>query len=103
MKSACPRIVRRWWRLLVWPSVPPRRRPLTPAAAWDVVLNAPDGAHKATLNLKKDGEKLTGTIGNNDGEIPVEGSQTGSDVTVSFTYRGGDTPMPITMKGAQKG
>lgn len=37
---------------------------------WDVVLNAPDGAHKATLNLKKDGAKLTGTIGNNDGEIP---------------------------------
>ena len=70
---------------------------------WDVVLNAPDGAHKATLNLKKDGAKLTGTIGNNDGEIPVEGSQSGSDVTVSFTYRGGDTPVPITMKGAQKG
>jgi hypothetical protein len=70
---------------------------------WEVVLNAPDGAHKATLNLKKDGVKLTGTIGNNDGEIPVEGSQSGSDVTVSFTYRGGDTPLPITMKGAQKG
>ncbi len=70
---------------------------------WEVVLNTPNGVRKATLNLKKDGAKLTGTIGNNDGEIPVEGSQSGSDVTVSFTYRGGDTPVPITMKGAQKG
>jgi hypothetical protein len=69
---------------------------------WDVVLNAPDGAHKATLTLKKDGEKLTGTIGNADGEIPVEGTQSGSDITVSFTYRGGDSPMLITLKGAQK-
>jgi hypothetical protein len=69
---------------------------------WDVVLNAPDGAHKATLTLKKDGEKVTGTIGNADGEIPVEGTQSGSDLTVSFTYRGGSSPMLITLKGAQK-
>jgi hypothetical protein len=64
---------------------------------WDVVLNAPDGAHKATLTLKKDGTKLTGTIGNNDGEIPVEGTLTGADLVVSFTYRGGGEPMLITM------
>jgi hypothetical protein len=70
---------------------------------WDVVLNAPDGAHKATLTLKNDAGKLTGTIGNTDADMPIEGSQTGGDVTLSFTYRGGDNPMLITMKGAQKG
>jgi hypothetical protein len=70
---------------------------------WDVVLNAPDGPHKATLTLKIDAGKLTGSIGNSDGEIAVEGNQTGSDVTVSFTYKGGDGPMLITMKGVHKG
>jgi hypothetical protein len=70
---------------------------------WDVQLNAPDGAHKATLTLKKAGEKVTGTIANPGGEIQVEGTQKGADVSVSFIYRGGDNPILITMTGTQKG
>jgi hypothetical protein len=70
---------------------------------WDVVLNAPDGAHNAILTLKTDGAKLTGTIGNGQGDIPIEGTLSGTDMTLTFTYRGGGDPRLITMKGARKG
>jgi hypothetical protein len=70
---------------------------------WDVQLNTPDGPRNAVLTLKKEGEKLTGTIANEETKIPIEGTQKGADVSLSFTYRGGDNPMLITMKGTQKG
>ena len=70
---------------------------------WDVQLNAPDGPHKATLTLKRESERLTGTIGNEEGEIQVEGSQKGPNVVITFTYRGGENPILITLTGVQKG
>ena len=68
---------------------------------WDVQINAPDGAHKAVLILKKEGQKLTGTISNEEGEIAVEGTQKGPQVALSFDY----PPEAITIKmtGAQDG
>ena len=68
---------------------------------WDVQINAPDGAHKAVLTLKKEGQKLTGTISNEEGEMAVEGTQKGQEVSLSFDY----PPEAVTIKmtGAQTG
>ncbi len=70
---------------------------------WDVLLNAPDGAHNATLTLQKDGEALTGTIAGDGAEFKISGTQKGADVSLAFTYPGGDGPVPIAMTGKQDG
>jgi hypothetical protein len=69
---------------------------------WEVELNAPDGPHKATLTLKKDGEKLAGTIASAEGQLDISGTQKGAEVSLAFTYNA-DGPMLITMKGTVKG
>jgi hypothetical protein len=73
------------------------------AGSWNVRVNAPDGPHDATLTLTKSGEALTGTIKGADGEYKVEGTQKGMDVSLSFTYKGNDGPVPITLKGTIAG
>jgi len=72
------------------------------AGSWDVRLNAPDGPHDAALTLTKAGDALSGAIKGPEGEYQVQGTQNGTDVSLSFTYRG-DGPMLITMKGTIKG
>jgi hypothetical protein len=70
---------------------------------WDVLLNAPDGAHNAVLTLEKQGDALTGTIAGDGAELRISGTQKGADVSLAFTYPGGDGPMAIGMKGKQDG
>lgn len=70
---------------------------------WDVLLNAPDGAHTATLTLEKHGETLSGTIAGDGAEYKIEGTQKGPDVALAFTFPGGDGPVAIAMKGKQDG
>jgi hypothetical protein len=72
------------------------------AGSWDVHLNAPDGPHDASLTLTKAGDALSGAIKGPEGEYQVQGTQNGTDVSLSFTYHG-DSPILITMKGTIKG
>ena len=51
------------------------------AGTWDINVNTPNGPIAALLVLKKDGEKLTGSIAAPQGEVAVEGTQ--KDKTVS--------------------
>ena len=71
------------------------------SGTWDVTFNAPDGAHKARLALKREGDALTGTVASEAGELKIEGTQKGTDVTLQFTYPA-DTPILVTMKGTVK-
>jgi hypothetical protein len=70
---------------------------------WDALINAPDGAHTATLTLEKHGEALSGTIAGDGAEYKIEGTQKGPDVTLAFTFPGGDGPVAIALKGKQDG
>jgi hypothetical protein len=83
-------------------AVPAQAQAPDASGRWEVELVAPDGPHKATLTLKKDGDKLTGTIANAAGSWTSSGTQKGAEVSLSFTYNA-DGPMLITMKGTQKG
>jgi len=71
------------------------------AGTWDVVFNAPDGAHKAQLVLKRDGETLTGAVVGGGAQFKLEGQQKGADVSMQFTYTA-DAPLLVTMKGTVK-
>jgi hypothetical protein len=51
------------------------------------------------LKLKKDTEKIVGTISSEMGQAPVEAEVKGKDLTVRFTFQGQSGPMAIEMAG----
>jgi hypothetical protein len=55
------------------------------------------------LTLKKDGEKLSGTIAGPQGEVPVQGTQKDKAVSVNFTVQTPNGPFAIAMSGNQDG
>ena len=80
-----------------------------PAAAqdasgtWATTFTTPDGPRPATMKLNKSGEKLTGTIAGDLGEVAIEGAQKGADITLAFVIQMGDGPFNISMSGRQDG
>ncbi|HXW06635.1 MAG TPA: hypothetical protein VD833_15465 [Vicinamibacterales bacterium] len=73
------------------------------SGVWQATFNTPNGTRPATLTIKKDGEKLAGSILGDRGEIPFEGTQKGTSVTLAFVVRTGDGTFNITMTGNQDG
>jgi hypothetical protein len=71
---------------------------------WDVTLTSPQGTFNIKLNLKQDGEKLTGTVKGDDAAIPVEGTIKGKDVTLkySITFQGNNLPITLTASADDK-
>lgn len=75
----------------------------TIGGSWDLTLNSPQGSFNLQLNLKQDGEKLTGLVKSQRGERPVEGTIKGKDVTLKWTTKYEDNDLPITLTGAVDG
>ena len=73
------------------------------AGSWDVTLNSPQGTFNLQFNLKQDGEKLSGVIKSQRGELPLEGTVKGKDVTLKWTTKYQDADLPITLTGAVDG
>ena len=71
--------------------------------SWDVTLNSPQGTFNLQFNLKQDGEKLSGVLKGQRGELPLEGTMKGKEVTLKWTtkYEGND--LPITLTGTVDG
>jgi hypothetical protein len=55
------------------------------------------------LTLKKDGDKLSGTIAGPQGEVAVEGTQKDNAVAVNFSVQTPNGPFAIVMNGKQEG
>jgi hypothetical protein len=70
---------------------------------WEAKFNTPEGPRPATLVLKREGEKLAGTIVGDPGEFAVSGTQKGNDLKLSFTLPRDDGPMVIRMEGTVTG
>ena len=70
---------------------------------WDVNFNTPNGPMSAALTLKKDGEKLTGSIAGPQGEVAVQGTQKEKAVVVNFSVQTPNGPFAIVMNGSQDG
>jgi hypothetical protein len=73
------------------------------AGTWDVNLTTPNGPMTVALTLKKDGEKLSGTIAGPQGEVAVQGTQKEKAVNVNFTVQTPNGPFAIAMAGSQDG
>jgi hypothetical protein len=70
---------------------------------WDVTFTTPQGPNSVVLTLKKDGEKLTGTLSGPQGDLPVEGTQKDAAVSLSFSAQGNNGALVIAMSGTQDG
>lgn len=71
---------------------------------WDLTVIRPDGQNQAVLVLKKDGEKLSGTVVRPQGDsIPVSGSQKGPEVVVAFSVPTQNGAVNVTLRGRQDG
>ena len=70
---------------------------------WEATFYTQQGPLPATVVLKKDGEKLTGTVTSQQGELVVAGTQKGSDIALSATLDMGNGPVTISISGKQDG
>src|SRR3989442_9161246 len=67
---------------------------------WDITIDSPQGQNKALLVIKKDGDKLTGSIKGARGERPLETvSVTGSEITFTMKANVQGQDMIFTYKG----
>ena len=73
------------------------------AGTWDVTLNSPQGTFNLQFILKQDGEKLSGAVKGQRGEVPLEGTIKGKDVVLKWTTKFQDNDLPITLTGAVDG
>ena len=73
------------------------------AGTWDATLNSPQGTFNLQFILKQDGEKLTGSAKSPRGEVPLEGTLKGKDITLKWTTKFQDNDLPITLTGALDG
>lgn len=72
---------------------------------WDATVTTTQGqAIPTQIKLKKDGEKIVGSIAGQAGETPVQADVTGKTLTIRFTYQGqGGQPMGIELAGMVDG
>jgi hypothetical protein len=73
------------------------------AGTWDLSVNTPNGPIAVSLVLKKDGEKLTGSIASPQGEVAVQGTQKDTAVSVNFSVQTPNGPIAIVLNGKQDG
>lgn len=70
---------------------------------WEATFYTDNGEIPATIVLKKDGEKLAGTISGAQGQTEIWGTQKGTAVVLSLIYETGNGSMTITLNGTQDG
>jgi hypothetical protein len=70
---------------------------------WDGTVNAQQGPIAVQLKLKKEGEKIVGTISSDLGASPVEAEVKGKALTIWFNFQGQSGPMAIEMDGTVDG
>lgn len=73
------------------------------AGTWDLTFTTPNGPISVSLTLKKDGEKLTGSMAGPQGEVAVQGTQKDKAVVVNFSVQTPNGVFAIAMNGNQDG
>lgn len=71
---------------------------------WQLTVTRQQGTNTTSMVLKKDGDKLTGTIvGPQGSELAITGTQTGADVAFAFTAPTQNGTITVSMRGRQDG
>ena len=75
----------------------------TVAGEWDAQFNTPGGPQPLKLILKVDGEKLTGTAKRSRGDVALNGTVKGDDITFAYTIEYNGNAVTLTFTGKIKG
>ncbi len=73
------------------------------SGAWELNINGPQGAITAAVNLKQEGEAVTGIIDSPQGKAELKGTIKGKALTMSFSIQGPDGPLEIKVSGEVEG
>ena len=74
------------------------------SGAWTLTIDAGQGANDAPMVLEQDGDMLKGTFGTAEAEGPVEGTITGSDITLTVEIDAPQVgPMTLSFTGMVDG
>ena len=66
---------------------------------WDMTIETPQQTITRLINLKADGEKVTGAFKGPNGELPVSGSFKGNEIKIVYTVNFQGNDLTITMTG----
>jgi hypothetical protein len=75
----------------------------SPAGAWELTVETPQGANTSTLTLKQDGSKLTGDLASQMGSTPVEGTFADGAVSVTANIDLQGTSLQLGISGKVDG
>ncbi len=70
---------------------------------WDASMSTPGGARVFRVALKQDGEKLTGTVKRESGDVPLQGTVIGNTVKFAYSIAYGGNPITLTVTAALAG
>jgi hypothetical protein len=70
---------------------------------WEGLLNTPGGARPIRFELVQAGEKLTGTVKRESGDVPLEGTVSANNVKFAYTINYGGSPVTIAITAAVTG
>jgi hypothetical protein len=70
---------------------------------WDMTVETPNGAIENIGTLKQEGEKLTGTLASQMGEIALEGTVVGTEIKWVLNIDMGGQQMSIAFAGKVEG
>jgi hypothetical protein len=78
-------------------------RAQSPAGDWEIALDTPGGTRNMRASFKVEGEKLTGALKGERGELPINGTIKGNEIKFAYTVKYMDQDLPITMTGTIDG
>jgi len=83
------------------PADPPAKVDVT--GVWDMSVETPNGVIENVGTLKQDGEKLTGTLASQMGELALEGTVIGNEIKWVLNIDMGGQQMSIAFAGKVEG
>jgi hypothetical protein len=78
-------------------------QPLDMSGTWDVTFNTQNGPMAASMTIRKDGDKLAGTMTGPQGDVAMEGSQREKAVALSLSVQTPNGQFAIAMSGTLNG
>jgi len=82
---------------------PEEKAPASIAGKWDMTIDTDQGAMQASLDLKQDGKKVTGTITSPQGPATLEGEYAEGKLTFSISFDSPNGSMQIGFNATMKG
>jgi len=72
---------------------------IDPTGTWDLTIESPQGSRNATAVLKADGDKISGSMKRQQGDLPLTGTLKGNAITLIYSIKFQDQDLKITLTG----